>query len=690
MIGSLTPKTERDTALANRKGFIGLSAYREEQAAFFYGRQKEIEALTNLIKTSSLTLMFGKSGTGKTSLLNAGVFPLLRKNYCIPFRIRLEFLENSTDIITQVKQVIKTEIDKYGFNVQAYPGNETLWEYFHTEELWKIVTPILVFDQFEELFTLAVKNPKFNRAAIAAFIEELSDVIENSVPVKLQQVYLSKTNSLRYDYSQQRVKIIFSFREDFLPEFESLAAEIPSIKNSRFRLKPMNGHQAFDVITKTWGHVIHPEEARKIVYYLTSDVPGDNKNPSIRETLDFDTIAIEPSLLSQVCAFIERERKKEGVTVISANFLKNYPKQIILRDLYNEVLLGGTQQIGNSNTQKADSDFNPVRTFIEENLITDDGLRTQYILHKIDKAILPGIIFLIQRYYLREEGETIELTHDGIIDLVKHDREQRRKVIALAEAKRKANRKAIIVIILAILAGIAFYYWSTKQARDKNEALITENEQLANSITAKLDSIKITDSILRGMGGNNSSGRPFPKTINGNNVDSSLASSTNLKDSLMKQQDQISKLQDSLIKNRENYRTDLGKYISERDELKRKLDLAGNQVPRVSPPLNPASENDRQEIESVKSAYANFKVISVNEIARLNTQITQLEFLLRGKQNMPAMGVPARPNEVSKLKARIADLERMLGRFMPINPKPGKKSKNYGYGYDYATDKVKN
>src|SRR5690242_9663519 len=99
--------------------FIGLESYSEAQAKIFFGRDEEIERLTNLIKTNTLTIVFGKSGTGKTSLLNAGVFPRLRKDYFLPFRIRLEFKVDSPDLVSQIKSILKTEIDKYGFKVES-------------------------------------------------------------------------------------------------------------------------------------------------------------------------------------------------------------------------------------------------------------------------------------------------------------------------------------------------------------------------------------------------------------------------------------------------------------------------------------------------------------------------------------------------------------------------------------------
>ena len=298
--------------------FIGLQSYTEAQSDIFYGRDEEIDRLTNLIKSNTLTIVFGKSGTGKTSLLNAGIFPRLRKDYCLPFRIRLEFRDDSPDLVTQIKNILKSEIDRYGFKVEAYPSAETLWEYFHSEQLWKSVTPILIFDQFEEIFTLAKKSNRFGNKQLAAFWEELADLIENSVPEKLKEKFLNDKEHIDYSYKNQKIKILFSFREEFLPEFESITSKIPSIKYSRFRLMPMNGNQAYEVITKTWKNNIDAEQANKIVGFFTSE---EDKNKS------YDVMEIEPSLLSQVCSYIDKERIIQGVIKSLLNFLINIPKK---------------------------------------------------------------------------------------------------------------------------------------------------------------------------------------------------------------------------------------------------------------------------------------------------------------------------------------------------------------------------
>src|SRR6185503_7055906 len=195
---SIEPVQPKDTSL-----FIGLQSYSEAQADIFYGRDEEIDLLTNLVKANTLTIVFGKSGTGKTSLLNAGVFPKLRKDYFLPFRIRLEFHDDSPDLVTQIKNILKSEIDKYGFKVESYPGEKTLWEYFHSEQLWKSVTPILIFDQFEEIFTLAKKSNRFGSKELEDFWQELADLVENSIPEKLKEKFLNDKDQVNYNYKNQ-------------------------------------------------------------------------------------------------------------------------------------------------------------------------------------------------------------------------------------------------------------------------------------------------------------------------------------------------------------------------------------------------------------------------------------------------------------------------------------------------------
>ena len=68
----------------------GLATFTEEQAGQFHGRDAEIRDLTKRTERNPLTVLFGQSGLGKSSLLQAGVFPRLRANSYWPIYVRLD------------------------------------------------------------------------------------------------------------------------------------------------------------------------------------------------------------------------------------------------------------------------------------------------------------------------------------------------------------------------------------------------------------------------------------------------------------------------------------------------------------------------------------------------------------------------------------------------------------------------
>ena len=55
----------------------------------FCGRNRTISSFVPLVKRYSLTTLYGRSGVGKTSFLNAGVFPILQQEGYLPVYIRL-------------------------------------------------------------------------------------------------------------------------------------------------------------------------------------------------------------------------------------------------------------------------------------------------------------------------------------------------------------------------------------------------------------------------------------------------------------------------------------------------------------------------------------------------------------------------------------------------------------------------
>ena len=65
----------------HKSSLKGLLPYQEEDQSFFFGREKEVENLLQIIQKNKLITLTGASGSGKTSLVNAGLIPRLKKGF---------------------------------------------------------------------------------------------------------------------------------------------------------------------------------------------------------------------------------------------------------------------------------------------------------------------------------------------------------------------------------------------------------------------------------------------------------------------------------------------------------------------------------------------------------------------------------------------------------------------------------
>src|SRR6185503_3922283 len=74
----------------------------------FFGRQKETQILLSDILVSRLVVLFAQTGTGKTSLINAGVRPLLEKRDYkhVLIRVREDAAESAT---TELKDCLRID-----------------------------------------------------------------------------------------------------------------------------------------------------------------------------------------------------------------------------------------------------------------------------------------------------------------------------------------------------------------------------------------------------------------------------------------------------------------------------------------------------------------------------------------------------------------------------------------------------
>lgn len=406
--------------------YIGLESYREEYKEFFFGRSADIANLLKLIRNNPVTVLSGKSGLGKTSLINAGLVPELRKMDFLPIYLRLNFDDVEVGVLDQLKKIIYEECRKIDPSSPEF-RNVSLWEYFHQLSLLRgFVEPVLIFDQFEELFT----RGEFYDDRVKHFITELSNLIENEVPVEVQDKY--EGEQIPLDLVAQHYRILISLREDYLARLETLSLTIPSLKKSRYRLLQMNADQALEAVLMPGREIIHEPEARQLLQFLFEE-------PNISQSLKHDIPEVEPFLLSLVCFQVNNRRKRRQEPHITSQLVEKIQVKNIIEEFYEKSVSFLTKGS---------------RDLLEEKLLTADGFRK--LQPKVD-LVKEGhledsdIEKLIDKRILRKEiwsgREHLELIHDVLIPIIR-----KRKAELLTRQKKQKKLFYAGIAVIAIVA----------------------------------------------------------------------------------------------------------------------------------------------------------------------------------------------------------------------------------------------
>ncbi len=331
-----------------------------------------------------------------------------------------------------------------------------------------------MFDQFEELFAIGRASEE-TRARAGHFLTELADLIENRAPEALER-RLEEHPELVKDFSfgDQDYRALVCLREDYLPHLESLRQSMPSITENRMRLTRMDGARALEAVLAPGGQLVTPEVGRQVVRFVAG---GEKRaQPRAADLADAERegnglakLEIEPSLLSLVCRELNNRRLALGLPQITADLLAGN-RERILQDYYERCV----------------ADQPPaVRAFVEDELVTDSGLRENMALERARKALTQrgasadAIDELVKRRLLHLEDrldiQRVELTHDVLTPVVKKSRDERQQKEATLRAEQHAREVrekargqrrrlrwivAAMAVALAVVSGfgVASYY----------------------------------------------------------------------------------------------------------------------------------------------------------------------------------------------------------------------------------------
>ncbi len=440
-----------------RNPWAGLSSYEDPLKSSlnlkFCGRENDTCDLVRLIDDNFFVTLYGKSGIGKTSLLNAGVFPALRKEQYVPVSLRLGMTDDTMTFQDVVVAEIEKEIIGLGGSVKVVAVVEEcvdrervdyLWNYFARHIFFnsggRIVFPIVVLDQFEEVF-----RQKHSLDQAEKFLKQLHYLVDennalNDCVVDGEEYF--------YDFN---FRFVAAIREDDLYRLEDSVDNnaLASLKRCRYRLRALSPDSAREVILVPGDGLIQESEKENIVRTIITMASDREGN-------------ISTNMLSLLCNRIFVDYSKSGNPFITSAIVDTFIKGNPFERFYNEATKGLTDK---------------EKSYIEDRLVDSTGRRnsipeSDFLLHiKDGKSLLEGNNRIIQRTSVSSVGGNyrIELIHDSFckpIIKMKQMREQKKK--------KKRIKLAAMIMSLGFILVFAFFLFVTK----KNEEIKSNRERM--------------------------------------------------------------------------------------------------------------------------------------------------------------------------------------------------------------------
>jgi WD40 repeat protein/uncharacterized caspase-like protein/pimeloyl-ACP methyl ester carboxylesterase len=316
----------------SKNPYRGLESFEEKDSALFFGRTEHIDSLYQFVRRQSLTVVLGASGSGKSSLVKAGLVPKLReqgeKYFVIPpFRPGKDPFK-SLELALQSSEMGHASISAECTNpVEGYKSllNGSAFRKQGKETY-------LIVDQFEELITLCSDKDR------KEFLGALKDLMT---------------------VHSQSLRIVLTLRTDFESQFEDTDLKDDWLK-ARFLVKQMTRANLREAIEKPAEANVMYFEPHQLVEELVDEVAD---TPGSLPLLSF-------ALSELYLKYLERFRKADiaGEKAIDRS---------LTREDFNE--LGGVTR---SMTQRADS------LYVE--LVNENPAYGQIIRHVMLRMVAIG------------------------------------------------------------------------------------------------------------------------------------------------------------------------------------------------------------------------------------------------------------------------------------------------------------
>ena len=464
--------------------WAGLASYEDPAKSVrklkFCGRDNDIYDVCRLIDDNLLLVLYGKSGIGKTSLLNAGVFPKLRHERYLPISIRLGTLDSKVSFQQAIVSAIENALreaqgDCLIFNVVEEQQDEHssgyFWNYFarrrFVNDEGHSLFPVIVLDQFEEVLRYSFSDADGKANALLNQLQYLVD--ENHV---LSDCIVDGQEYF-YDFN---FRFVISIREDELYLLEDSIDNLAlgTFRNCRYRLRSLS-EQGAEAAILIPGEDCIIEDQKKDVVKRIIELSKRNERGEI------DTL-----LLSMVCSGSYDKKEGEKISLSDLAIWKDNPMEVYYHDAIRSLT---ADQI----------------RYVQQQFIREDGSRKRVDANKVKAALgessYSKLIQGTNRLFALGDKGQVELLHDQLGMAVYEER----KAFEERERKKKLRRRVILIglIVLAVAVGFSRQKRRITEQKERitiqNEEILKNNSRLLNDsiiMAAQMDSIKNRDALI--------------------------------------------------------------------------------------------------------------------------------------------------------------------------------------------------
>ncbi|NCP86288.1 hypothetical protein GW781_06205 [bacterium] len=401
--------TSAETIITRPNPYVGPRAFKRGEK--LYGREQETSELLDLWIAERIVMLYAPSGAGKSSLLNACIFPGLETNGFEPrSTIRLNHEPPSAaeldDTFNRYVYSALLSMEEALPAHQRFTPNDlatlTLQQYLlRYRERAKALSPgyddsravALLIDQGEEIITV---DPA-NREAKQGFFNQLGQVLRDP-----------------------NIWCLFALREDYVARLDSYIKPVPTGFSTRYRLRLLQATMALACVQKPAAEQnveFVNEAAQKLIDDLRQ-IQVQQLDGTIQEQLG---LYVEPVQMQVVCRRLWRELDS-AQNQITLEELKNFGDvDQALADYYNIRVAAVGVQTGVR--ERA------VREWFDRKLITAQAIRGQVLMAPNASDGLENVaIWALEKDYLiraeKRGGSTwFELSHDRLIRPVRASNE---------------------------------------------------------------------------------------------------------------------------------------------------------------------------------------------------------------------------------------------------------------------------